>query len=110
MCLNVAAVQIRRLLKTSAIVSFMVATLPLLYFGVVILHWICTRRGVGQRLVQSIKSRIGGQAYCTGLEESLPDRLINPQFYPDNGDYPVTERFRDQAYTSINSEESTLTS
>ena len=113
LCLNIAAVKIRRLLKTSAIVSFLVATLPLLYFGVVILHWICTRRGVGQRLFQSIKGRIGGKAYCTGLEESLPDRLINPSLYHDDGDYPManyTERFNNQAYTSINSEESTMTS
>ena len=113
LCLKIAAVKIRRLLKTSAIVSFLVATLPLLYFGVVILHWICTRRGVGQRLFQSIKGRIGGKAYCTGLEESLPDRLINPSLYHDDGDYPManyTERFNNQAYTSINSEESTMTS
>ena len=100
-------------LKTSAIVSFLVATLPLLYFGVVILHWICSRRRVGQRLFQSIKSRIGGQAYCTRLEESLPDRLINPSRYHDDGDYPManyTEMLNDQAYTNINSEENAMTS
>ena len=117
LCLNIAAVKVRRLLKTSAIVSFLVATLPLLYFVVVILHWICSRKGVGQRLVQSIKSRIGGMyklAYCTGLEESLPDRLINPHLYHnDGGDYPMAnnaERFSGQTYSSINDEESTVTS
>ena len=116
LCLNIAAVKVRRLLKTSAIVSFLVATLPLLYFGVVTLHWICSRKGVGQKLVQSIKNRIGGMyklAYCTGLEESLPDRLINPHFYQDDGDYPMannTERFSGQTYSSINDEESTMTS
>ena len=116
LCLNIAAVKVRRLLKTSAIVSFLVATLPLLYFGVVTLHWICSRKGVGQKLLQSVKNRIGGMyklAYCTGLEESLPDRLINPHFYQDDGDYPMannTERFSGQTYSSINDEESTMTS
>ena len=102
----------RYLLVISVIVSYLVAALPLLYLGVIFLHWICSRRGIGQRLFQSIKSRM--QRFCRrahgiGLEESLPDRVINLHLYQD---FPVannSERFSDQSYSSINIEESTTT-
>ena len=116
LCINTAAEKADYLVEAFAILSFLLGTLPLLYLVVIILHWICSCRGVGQRLVRRIKSRIRSmykQGYCIGLEESLPDRLINPHFYQDDGDYPMannTERFSGQTYSSINDEESTVTS
>ena len=117
LCINIAAEKADYLVEAFAILSFLLGTLPLLYLVVIILHWICSCRGVGQRLVRRIKSRIRSmykQGYCIGLEESLPDRLINPHFYHgDGGDYPMasnTERFSGQTYSSINDEESTMTS
>ena len=102
----------RYLLVVSLIVSSLVGALPLLYLVAILLHWICSRRGIGQRLVQSVKSRIGSvckRAHSTGLEESLPDRIINLHLYQD---YPMannSERFSDQAYSSMNIEENTTT-
>ena len=60
------------------------ATLPLTYLAVVFLRWTCSHSRVGQRLVHSIKSQIGRvcrRTRGTGLEESQPDRLINPCHY-----------------------------
>ena len=110
LCIRIAAEKAQYLVETFAILSFLVGTLPLFYLVVIIFHWICSCRGVGQRLAGRIKSQIGSmykQVCCIGLEESLPDRLINPHFYHD---YPMTEQFSDQTYLSINNEESTMTS
>ena len=81
---NIAGVKAQRLLKTSLIVSFLLAALPLTYLAVVFLRWTCSHSRVGQRLVHSVKSQIGRVCRLTrgtGLEESLPDRLINPCRY-----------------------------
>ena len=56
---NIAASKAHRLLKTSLLVWFLVAVLPLLYLVVIFLHWICSRNRFGQRLVCIIKSQIG---------------------------------------------------
>ena len=100
--------------KVTVIVTFLLAALPLLYLVVIFGHWICSRTGAGQRLVQSIKSRM--QSVCrrargTRLEESLPDRPINVHLYHDDGDFSMannSERFSEQAYSSIENEESTV--
>ena len=115
-CLNIAAVKARNLVRTFIIVSFLVAAFPLLYLIVVFLCWICSRRGIGQRLFDSIKTRIGSvcrRAHGTGLEESLPDRLINLHRYLDNEDFHLAdsnERFSDHTYVSINNQENVVTS
>ena len=115
MCMNIAAVKARNLLKLSFIVSFLVGTLPLSYLVVIFVRWICCCRGFGQRLVQNIKSRIrrvSNQACTSALEESLPHRLINPSLYNNDGTHAAlyrannTEKFSDQAYLSINTDES----
>ena len=49
--------------------------------------------------------------HMTRLEESLPDRLINVRLYHDNGDFSMandSEKFSEQAYSSIKNEESTM--
>ena len=86
-------------------VSGLLAVLPLLYLVVIFGHWICSRTGAGQRLVQGIKSQIGRvcrQAHGTRIEESLPDRLINLRVYDD-------DVFSDQPYMGIHSGETTTT-
>ena len=109
---NIAVVKARNLVKISEIASFLVAALPLFYLVVIFLHWICSRRGVGRRIVETIKSqieRVCKRANDTRLEESLPDRLINLHLYQDNEEIYVAnnrERFSDQEYSSINDDES----
>ena len=112
---NIAAAKAHRLLKTSLLVSFLVAVLPLLYLVVIFLHWVCSRRRFGQRLVCIIKCQIGKlykQTHNTRLDESLPDRLINPCHYnkdENNTAYygaTSTEGFSDQVYSRINDEAS----
>ena len=81
---NIAAAKAHRLLNTSLLVSFLVAVLPLLYLVVIFLHWICSHWGFGKRLVHSIENQIGRlykQTHNTRLDQSLPDRLINPCRY-----------------------------
>ena len=109
---NTAAVKARYLLKVSIIVSILLAVLPLLYLVVIFLRWICSRNKLGQRLVQRIKRTSFKQTLGTELEESLPDRLINPCFYQDDGDFSMansSERFNDQIYSSVNSDETAMT-
>ena len=109
---NIAVVKTQELVGTSVIAIFVVGTLPLLYLVVVFLHWICSRRGIGRRVVESIKSQIGRvcrRANGTWLEESLPDRLINLHLYQDNEDFHMannSKRFSDQEYSNINNDES----
>ena len=81
MFFNIAATKAHRLLNTSLIVSILLAVLPLLYLVVIFLHWICSRKGNKRRLVQSIIGRVCRRIQGAGLEESLPDRLINPYRY-----------------------------
>ena len=112
--LSKTPVKSHKVLDAIVIVSFLLAALPLLYLVVIFGRWICSRTGAGQRLVQSIKSRMQSvcrRAHGTGLDESLPDRLINVRLYHDNGDFSMannSERFSEQAYSSINNEESTV--
>ena len=98
----------------AVLVSGLLAVLPLLYLIVIFGHWICSRTGAGQRLVQGIKSRVGRvcrQAHGTRLEESLPDRIFNRHLCHDDGDCPMStnsEKFNNQAYSRVKNEESTM--
>ena len=101
-----ASVTSDRLLHKTVIVSFLIAALPLLYLVVIFLHWIYSHMGVGQRLVERIKSQIGRfciQEHGTRLDETLPDRLINLRVYDDD------DGFSDQPYMGIHSGETTTT-
>ena len=107
-CLSIAVVIAQDLVKVFLVVSFLVGALPLLYLVVSFLHWICSRKGVGQKLVGSINIQIGRmyrRARGTSLEESLPDRLINPCLYHDDVCHNMTsrtEKFSGQTYSKIN--------
>ena len=115
-CLSIAAVKAHNLVETFIIVLFLIAAFPLLYLIVVLLCWICSRRGIGRRLFYSIKSQIGSvcrRAHGTGLEESLPDRLINLHLYQDNEDFHMasrSERFSVHTYAGIDNHENMVTS
>ena len=111
---TIAAGKAHRLLKTSLLVSFLVAVLPLLYLVVIFLHWICSRWGFGKRLVHCIKNQIGRvckQTHDTRLDESLPDRLINPCRYNKDENHVAyygatsTEGFSNQVYSRISDDE-----
>ena len=107
-CLSIAVVKAQDLVKVFLVVSFLVGALPLLYLVVSFLHWICSRKGVGQKLVGSINNQIERmyrRARGTSLEESLPDRLINPCLYHDDVCHNMTsrtEKFSGQTYSKIN--------
>ena len=111
MCMNIAAVKARNLLKLSFVLSFLVGTLPLSYLVVIFVRWICCK-GFGQRLLQNIKSRIRRGVTNQALEESLPHRLINPSLYNNDGTHAAfyransTEKFNVQPYLSFNTDES----
>ena len=113
-CLSIAVVKAHNLVKVFVVVSFLVAASPLLYLSVIILCWICSRRDIGQRLVLKFKSQIRRRcrrAHGTVLEESLPDRLINPQLYYElchtiTSMANSSERFSNQTYLNINNSES----
>ena len=109
---SLAVVKAHNLVRASETASFLVGTLPLLYFIVVFLHWVCSRREIGRRIAESFRSQTGRvyrRANGTSLEESLPDRLINLHLYQDNEDFRIAnnnERFNDQEYSNIANDES----
>ena len=91
------------LVDLSVIASLLVGALPLFYLVVITLYWIASFRGFGERLVQCSKSwirRVCMKAPGARMEESLPDRLINPCHYVDGSlsFASSTERFSSQAY------------
>ena len=103
---NIATAKARYLLKVSVIVGCLVGSLPLLYLVAIFLHWICSRKGIGQRLVKGIKGwvrRFCIQTQGSKLKESLPDRLVNFHLYHDpmTNNAENTERFSDQEYSNI---------
>ena len=109
LCINIAAVKLHRLLRFSVLFSCLVGALPLFYLVVISIFWIGSRRRIGQRVFQSIKTRIRRWRCGTGIEDSLPDRLVNPHHYP-NAECRVsvhsadsTESFSDQAYSNFSS-------
>ena len=83
-----AAAKVHSMLETSSILSFLIGPLLLPYLGVILLYWIYSRSGIGQQiLIKSITSqirRVCRWVYGTGIEESLPDRLVNPSCYGDD--------------------------
>ena len=93
-------------IEIAVIVKCLLGSLPLLYLVVIFLHWICSRKGIGQRLVKGIKGwvrRFCIQTQGSKLKESLPDRLVNFHLYHDpmTNNAENTERFSDQEYSNI---------
>ena len=103
-----AVIKASYLVKASVIVSSLIGTLPLLYIVVIFVRWICSRNKIGQRLVRKLKSQIRKtcrRTHGTGLEESLPNRLIDRCHYDSSeGDFSMTNSFdffRDHTYAII---------
>ena len=83
-CVVISGLKAHKWKKWSLVISFIVAILPLFYISFVTLHWMCSQRQFGQRMMGRVHTWIGGnsrQLSAAGLEESLPDRLINPSEY-----------------------------
>ena len=81
-CITIAGWEAHRWLKFSISLAFIVALLPLFYISAVTLHWMCSRRPFGQRMLGRVHGWIAEnqrQMVAAGSEESLPDRLINPE-------------------------------
>ena len=110
---STATVKAHDLVDLSVVVSILVGALPLLYLVAIILYWIGSFRGFGQRLVQCSKrciKRVWMQVSGARIEESLPDRLINPCHYVDESSLSLAsspERFSNQAYLNATNDGST---
>ena len=91
-CIDLAGQEAHRWLKFSILLAFIVAVVPLIYISVVTLHWMCSRRPCWQRMIGRVHGWIAEnqrQMVATGLDESFPDRLINPEEYEEDLTDPV---------------------
>ena len=83
-CIDTARREVHRWMKFFISFAFIVAVLPLFYISAVTLHWMCSRRPFGQRMLGRVHGWIAenhGQMVAAGSEEFLPNRLINPEEY-----------------------------
>ena len=91
-CITIAGLKAHRWQKYFLILSFIVVVIPLFYISFVTLHWMCSRRQFGQRMTGTVRDWINESRRhirTAGSEESLPDRLINPDEYGDDLTNPV---------------------
>jgi len=92
-CVTLTGLQLHRLLKSAMLLSFVIGVLPLFYVSFVTLRWMCSRKEFGQRMRKRIRDLIREnhrQLSGSAIEESLPDRLINPNEYEEDCENPVT--------------------
>ena len=86
-CTNIAELKAHKWSKFFASLSYIVGVLPLFYVSFVTLHWMCSRREFWRRMIGRVHGWIAGnrrQMVAAGSEESLPDRLINPDEYEED--------------------------
>ena len=105
-CINTARQEVHRWLKFSISLAFIVAVLPLFYISAVTLHWMCSQRPFGQRMLGRVHSWTGEnhrQMVAAGPEESLPNRLINPEKYEENLTDPVAVQVENNMSSHSNS-------
>ena len=79
--LTMSSLKAQKWLKFSVALAFLVGLVPLFYIPFVTLHWVCTQRGFGRRVIMKIRGWIRKdprQMVVAGLEESIADGLINP--------------------------------
>ena len=91
-CINAAALEAYKWKKWSLVISFIVVLLLLFYISFVTLHWMCSQRQFGQRMIGRVQGWIEESRKhvgTAGSEESLPDRLINPDEYEEDLTNPV---------------------
>ena len=92
MCINIAELKAQKWSKFFVLLSYIVAVLPLFYISFVTLLWMCSRREFGRRMIERVRGWITEnrrQMVLTGSEESLPDRLINPDEYEEDLTDPI---------------------
>jgi len=97
-CITIAGLKAHRWRKWLLALLFIVVTLPLFYIFFIALHWICSRRQFGQRMIGRVRGWIRErhrQTIGADLEESLPDRLINPDEYEEDLTDPVAVQVED---------------
>ena len=94
-CINIADLKAHKWIMFFASLSYIVAILPLFYIFFITLHWMCSRKELGRKMIGRIQGwieesrmRIG----TAGSEESLPDRLINPEEYEEDPTNPAAVR------------------
>ena len=98
-CITIAGLKAHRWQKWLLALLFIAVILPLFYILFVTLHWVCSRRQFGQRMIGRVRGWIGEnhrQMVAADSEESLPDRLVNPDEYEDLTD-PVAVQVEDKS-------------
>ena len=91
-CINIAELKDRKWVKFFASLSYIVGMLPLFYIVFITLHWMCSQKELGRRMIGRVQGWIGESRMhigTAGSEESLPDRLINPDEYEEDLTNPV---------------------
>ena len=91
-CINIAELKDRKWVKFFASLSYIVGMLPLFYIVFITLHWMCSQKELGRRMIGRVQGWIGESRKhvgTAGSEESLPDRLINPDEYEEDPTNPV---------------------
>ena len=63
--------------------ALILAATPLYYLAGSILYWIYTQRSVVQGALQRLKAWKNGYSPLTETNESFPDRIENPDQYPE---------------------------
>ena len=81
---NIAAIKTRQFTTTCAAVVFIVVITTLIYISVHAVQWVVVRRKFGVEFLSRIRALRRGYEWWVsdgGVEESLPDRINNPQLY-----------------------------
>ena len=97
-CIIIAEVKAHQWVKIFLSLAFIVNLVPLFYVSFVTLHWMCSKGQFGRRMIGKVCGWIGGnrsQSFVDGSEESLPDRLINPDEYEEDFRCPVADQVED---------------
>ena len=77
---DLTSVKAHKWLMFSIVLAFLVGLVPLFYIPFVTLHWVCTQREFGRRVIMKIRGWIRKdpqQMIVAGFGESLSDRLVN---------------------------------
>jgi len=95
--IDVTGMTAQRWLNILVVLSFIVGVPPLFYISFVTLHWMCCRRKFTQRMIRQVCVwiRRNKRQMITDVEESLPDRLVNPAEYEEDLTDPVALQFQD---------------
>ena len=107
-CIIIAGLESHSWLKFSVPLAFTVALLPLFYISFVTLHWMCSRRHHGRRVMRKVCEWIGvrhRQMGAAGSEEFLPDRLIHPDEYEEDLMDPVAVQVEENLSDNLNANE-----